>query len=870
MEELKPPAWANKLLRRFLRDDLAEEVQGDLEEKFYADAKAKSAFRVKLGYWFQVLNYLRPFAFKKKRSAHLNQYDMFQNYFKIASRNLLKQKLYSGINIAGLTLGLTCFMVILLYVQHEFSYDRFYPNTNRIYRVYQKQAGNEFMGTDYFAVTPAQLARVMMEECPEVTHATSVQRTSGLLSHTENNFWQEGIAADAEFFNVFRISFRKGNPQTALTDGRSIVLTQTLAQTVFGDQDPMGKAFRYQGGEEDFTVTGIIPDPPANASFKYSFVIHLLYSTGYAEEIKRTGWSNNSYYTFFELEETASIPDLENRFTALLKKYQLPEDYAEYPFKDEYFAQSLTDSYFQTGVNFDLGQKGNLKVIYAYAAIALIVLLLACVNYMNLAVARSVKRAREVGLRKVVGAVRKQLVAQFLGESVLIAFFALVLAISLTYSVLPYFGKIVERPVEFNLLTNPWVLPGLLLLVMLVGLLSGSYPALAMSSLKPVDVLKTKSDIKISGFSLQQFLIVFQFVASIVLIISSVVIYRQLNFMKNKELGYDKENVVTLWLKDRSLRQKFQTLATQWQQQPGVIASTITSSLPAEISSSTLIKKTADDTEDIAIYQWSVGPGFTEVFGIELVAGRNFSSDIKADGVDNFIINETAARALGWTAEEAVGKQFEYQGPSTVIGVVKDFHMLSMHLPIQPLLIRFSEMHGRFLAVKIQPDHIPQTLSAIESVFKNNSTYPFEYQFLSDEYNKLYNSELKLGEVFGFFTITSIVIASLGLFGLAAFTAGQRTKEIGIRKVLGASVQQVVFILSKSFAWRILAAFIIAIPIGWYAMNLWLQDFAYRIDIAWWIFALAGLSAFLLAGISIGYQSIKASLANPVDSLRSE
>ncbi len=871
MEELKPPAWANKLLRRFLRDELAEEVQGDLEEKFYVDVKSKSVLRAKLNYWFQVFNYMRPFAFRKKKSTKLNQYDMFQNYFKIASRNLLKQKLYAGINIAGLTLGLTCFMVILLYVQHEFSYDRFYPNTERIYRVYQKQAGNEFMGSDYFAVTPAQLALVMMEECPEVTHATSVQRTSGLLSHNDTNFWQEGIAADAEFFNVFKINFNAGNPQTALADGRSIVLTQSLAQTIFGEQEALGKAFRYQDVAEDFIVTGIIPDPPANASFKYSFVIHLLYSSGYAEEIKRTGWSNNSYYTFFEVEEAASISDLENRFAALLKKYQLPEDYANYSFKDQYFAQSLTDSYFQTGVNFDLGQKGNLKVIYAYAAIALIVLLLACVNYMNLAVARSVKRGREVGLRKVVGAVRKQLVAQFLGESVLIALFALLLAIALTYSVLPAFAKIVERPVEFNLLSNPWVLPALLALVLVVGLLSGSYPALAMSSLKPIDVLKTKSDIKISGFSLQQFLIVFQFVASIVLIISSVVIYRQINFMKNKELGYDKENVVTIWIKDRALREKFDVLANEWQQHPGIIHATMTTSLPADISSSTLIKKTASDKDHLAIYQWSVGADFLNVFGMELVAGRTFSEEIKSDvSQENAIINETAARALGWTAEEAVGKQFDRGGAVTIVGVVKDFHMLSMHLPIQPLMINYTNFWGRFFTLKIKPTEVPQTLSHIEAVLKKNSIYPFEYQFLTDEYNKLYSSELKLGEVFGFFTITSIVIASLGLFGLAAFTTSQRTKEIGIRKVLGASVQQVVMILSQSFAWRVLAAFIIAVPLGWFAMNSWLQDFAYRIHLTWWMFALAGLTAFLLAGVSIGYQSIKASLANPVDSLRSE
>ncbi|MCW5911347.1 MAG: ABC transporter permease [Cyclobacteriaceae bacterium] len=855
----------------FLREELYEEVQGDLEEKFYTDVKSKSVFRAKLNYWFQVFNYLRPFAFRKNRAIHLNQYDMFRNYFRIASRNLLKQKLYSGINIGGLTLGLTCFIVILLYVQHEFSYDRFYPNINRIYRVYQKQTGNVFMGTDYFAVTPAQLAKVMMDELPEVAHATSVQRTSGLLRIEDSSYWQEGIAADAEFFNVFKVPFKEGNPRTALKDGRSIVLTQSLAQNIFGNKNPIGQEFRYQDGEEDFTVTGIIPDPPANASFKYSFIIHLLYSTGYTEEIKRTGWSNNSYYTFFELTEGADATTLEAKFAALLKKYQLPEDYADYSFKDQYFAQSLTDAYFQAGVNFDIGQKGNLKVVYAYSAVALIVLLLACVNYMNLAVARSVKRAREVGLRKVVGAVRRQLIAQFLGESVLIALFSLILAIGLTYTILPYFGRIVERPVEFNLVANPWILPALLALVLVAGLLSGSYPALAMSRLKPVDVLKAKSDVKISGFSLQQFLIVFQFMASVVLIISSVVIYRQLNFMKSKELGYDKENVVTLWLKDRSLREKFQALATQWQQHPGVVATTIASSLPVEISSSTLIKKNPEDKDKLAVYQWSVGSDFTDVFGIELVAGRSFSRDLKSDGEDNFIINETAARALGWTPEEAVGKQFDYNNhPGNIIGVVKDFHMFSMHLPIQPLMIRFSEFHGRFIALKVKPGNIPQTLGFIEQVFKKNSIYPFEYQFMSDEYDKLYNSELKLGEIFGLFTVTSIVIASLGLFGLAAFMAGQRTKEIGIRKVLGASVQNVVFLLSKDFARWVLIAFAIAAPIGWYAMHVWLQDFAYRIGISWWIFALAGLSAFMAAGISIGYQSVKASRANPVDSLRSE
>jgi len=586
--------------------------------------------------------------------------------------------------------------------------------------------------------------------------------------------------------------------------------------------------------------------------------------------MKRSGWNNNSYYTFFELNEGADRVVLENKFEALIKKYQLPEDYADYPFKDKYFVQPITEAYFQSGINFDIGQRGNIKVIYAYSAVALIVLLLACVNYMNLAIARSIKRASEVGLRKVVGAVRRQLIGQFLGESVFIALLSLILSVGLTYAILPFFGNIVERPIGFNLISNTWLLPALLMLVLLVGLLSGSYPAFIMSSLKPIEVLKSKLNAKVSGFSLQRFLIVFQFASSIVLVICSLVIYQQLNFMKEKELGFNKEDVVTIQLKDRSLLTKFQTLSTEWSQHANIIATTLSSHVPVDISSSTLIKKNPSDQDKMAIYQWSVEYGFMDVFGVHLLAGRNFSPDLKADGEESFIINETAARALGWTPQEAVGQQVDYNGPKTIIGVVNDFHMLSMHLPIQPLLVRYADTYGRFISLKIKDENTPQTLAFIEQVFKKNSVYPFEYEFLSDTHNKLYNSELKLGEVFGFFTIVSMVIASLGLFGLAAFMTGQRTKEIGIRKVLGASMQSIVLLLSTNILLLVLVGFAIAIPLGWYSMNLWLQDFAYRINLAWWIFGLAGMLAFLIAIVSIGYQSIKSASANPVDSLKSE
>lgn len=866
-----PPKLPLRFFRWFCHPKLLKYIEGDLME-LYEERKVKSGKqKADTRFVIDVLLLFRPAIIKPVEGyQNLNTYGMYKSYFKIGWRSLLRQKLYAIINIGGLTLGLACFIAILLYVQHEFSYDRFYPNTDRIYRVYQQQEGNVFMGTDFFAVTPAKLASVMMDECPEVTHATTVTSTSGLLTIGDNSFWQDGLAADHKFFNVFQLPFISGNPKTALADGQSIVLTQSLAKTIFGTQDPIGQSFRYQNGEEDYTVTAIVADPPATSSIKYSFIIHLLYNKGYAEELKRSGWNNNSFYTFFELIEDGDRTVLEKKFETLIKKYQLPEDYADYPFKDKYFIQPLTEAYFQSGINFDIGQKGNINVIYAYSVVALIVLLLACVNYMNLAIARSIKRASEVGLRKVVGAVRSQLIGQFLGESVFISLISLILAVGFTYTVLPYFGTIVERPIEFNLLLNTWLLPTLLLLVLVVGLLSGSYPALVMSGLKPIEVLKTKLNAKVSGFSLQRFLIVFQFTSSLVLVICSVVIYRQLNFMKEKELGFDKEDVVTIQVKDRALLSKFQILSNEWLQHSNVVATTLSSHLPMSISSSTLIRKHPSDKDKLAIYQWSVEDSFLDVFGVQLIAGRNFSDDLKMDGEESFIINETAARALGWTPQEAVGQQVDYDGPKTIIGVVNDFHMLSMHLPIQPLMIRYADTRGRFISLKIKHENIPQTLAFIGQVFKKNSVYPFEYEFLSDTYSKLYNSELKLGEVFGFFTIVCMVIASLGLFGLAAFMTGQRTKEIGVRKVFGASTQSIVFMLSKNILLLVLVSFAIAIPLGWYSMNLWLQDFAYRVNIGWWTFAWAGILALFIANISIGYQSIRASLANPAESLKQD
>jgi putative ABC transport system permease protein len=865
------PKLATRLLLVFLREDIVEEVLGDLEEKFQLTVRNRSLFRARLNYWFQVLNYVRPFAIRNMDNFYLGSADMYRNYAKIAFRNLLKQRLYAVINIGGLTAGLSCFVIILLYVQHEFSYDRFYQNADRIHRVYQKQEGNVFLGSDFFGLTPSRLASVMEEEIPEVEAATAVDEKWSLLSTEKDNFREQGLAGDHHFFDVFSIPFIQGNPQLALQHAKSIVLTKSLADRIFPNGDPMGQPLKYQN-DETYLVTGIVDDPPTNSSLQYTYIVNILSDNWYSENLKRATWSNNNVHTFFLLAKGASPDAVKDKFPAILKKYKDPVDYAKYQFKDEYMIQTLPSMYLTSGVNFDIGLKGNERYVWLFSAVAIIVLLLACVNYMNLAVARSIKSAREVGLRKVVGALRRQLIAQFLGESVMITFVSLGLAIGLTYLLLPVFGDVMERPITLNFFSNEWLLPGLFILVLVVGIFAGSYPALIMSSLRPADVLKGKIGNKLSGSALQRSLVVLQYFASIVLIIGSIVIYQQLQFMKQKELGYDKEGVITIDMQDPALVSQIENLRNEWLQYPAIKGVTMSTQLPINVTSSHIINDEVNDDprDDVAIYECRTDDHFINVFGIELIAGRNFSMKNKYDSAHSYLINERAAKALGWTPQEALGQEIIDDGPRTIVGVVKDFHMHSMHLPIEPLIIKSYTGFGNFICVKVENGKEQEAIALLEGTIKKYSPWPFEYQFLDQRFDQLYKSEMKLGEIFGVFTVVSILIASLGLFGLAAFTTGQRTKEIGIRKVLGATSRQVVVLLSRDFIGLVAIAFIIAVPVGWYTMNSWLSDFAYRINISWWTFALTGLMALLIANLTVSYQSVRASVMNPVESLKEQ
>ena len=876
MKASPPPAPRHllKFFKWFCRPDYHYDIEGDLLELFAQRSRSKGLRWAKILMLFDILMLFRPGIIRPITITHPQiPIAMYRNYFKITWRSLLKQKLYTAINIGGLAIGLTAFLLIFIYVQHELSYDRFLPNSHQIYRIYTQQKGNEYLGSDYFAVTPASLAPIMQKSYPEVIHATSVQSRSTLLGAGEDFYLEEGLLADPQFLQVFPFPLVQGNPKSCLENPNSIVLTQALATKMFGSKDPINQVINYQN-DTTFTVTGVIQDLPKTSSLKFSFIASILSDPDYQAEIARNEWQNNGYITFFTLEADADPLALQSKLPQLYATHKTYDE--SYPFSDVHFVQGLHDLHLETRPNFDIGQKGNLQYMRLFSWAAILVLLLACVNYTNLAIARSIRRTKEVGLRKVIGARKAQLIGQFLGESSLISVMALFISLGLAYYLLPYFGSLIERALTLNFTENPVLLPGLIILVLVVGLISGSYPALVMSSLKPVKVLKGQGIDRHKGISLQKVLIISQYAISIALVIASIIFYQQFQFIQNKELGFNKDHVLTFpvsW-RDLNLRENFDQMGETWKQNPRILGYTACSSLPTHFDSSTLIKKEKGDTQeaDMAIYRGRVDYNYLEVFEIPLLAGRNFSREFSTDAENAYILNETAVKALGWTTETAIGKQFYLYGgrPATVIGVIQDFHMHSMRMQIEPLMLELRNTFFNHIAVKVQAEELDETISYISAEMETHSSFPLNYQFLDERFDQLYHSDTRLGEIFGFFTLLSLLIASMGLFGLAAFSASQRTKEIGIRKVLGASVNNLVNLISKDFLELVVLGFFFAIPIAWYAMGKWLEGFAYGIQIHWWVFAVAGGFAMLLAFLTISSQAIKAALANPVECLVDE
>ena len=864
-----PPKLAQRLLLRFLRDDLAEEVLGDLEEKFYSTLQTKSLFRARINYWHQVFNYLRPFAIRKSKPMHSNHYAMYQSYFKIGWRNLLKNKGYSFINIGGLAVGLACCILIGLYTWDEYNYDRFHRHFENIYRVTEQQIQAEDLYT--VAVTPGPLAGALKADFPEIEQTCRIGRvwSNGILQVGKLSIEpNEILVTDNSFFRLFDFKLVQGNSQKALLGPDDVVITESIAAKVFGSEwqhsnTLLGQQILYNN-ERVLTLAGVIQDPPRNSHIQYDVLLSFRFDE---TNTRHYNWNSNNYHTYILVNPDADANALDTKLNKHLTKYS-PETTTTLSL------QRLSDIYLFSKFDFhtDWSKTSDVVYIKVFLAVGLIVLFIAIFNFINLSTARAMSRAKEVGVRKVIGAVHKQLIAQFLSESLIMAFLSICLALIILQFFLPLLNNISGKSiyVPFH---DVYFISAILGLTLVVGVMAGIYPAFYLSNFKPAKALKGFFTVK-SGQVFRRTLVVGQFTFSVMLVIGTMVIYKQLIYLQNKNLGFDRSQLLYVNLKN-DLREKASLFKADLEQQTNIAGVAATSTNLVDVMNSTgAIKWEGQEAEDnFLMTQINIDEDFLAATRMELVAGRNFDPAITSDTVSAYLINETAAKRMGWTPEEALGKSLTlWQFPGTVIGVVRDFHFRPMTTAIEPFLFHYwprESPSGMF--VKLQANQVPEAISTIEKFYKKyeSKTAP-QYQFVNDVLENQYRTEQNTGRIILHFSILAILISCLGLFGLATYSAEQRTKEIGVRKVLGASVSSIVNLLSKDFLRLVLIAILIASPIAWWSMNKWLQDFAYKITLEWWIFGLSGLGAIIIAFLTVSIQSIKTAMLNPVKSLRSD
>ncbi len=789
---------------------------------------------------------------------------MLRNYSKIAWRNLSRNKAFSAINILGLALGMASSLLILLWIQDERSVGTQYENAAHLYRVMEREfTAGKVVADDN---TPGLLADELKKQFPEVVYAAGFTWSEGhVLAVGDKVIRQDGRYAGADWFKMYGIPLLAGTPTTALNSPNSLAISRKLAETYFGSpQTALGKSIRFDTST-DYQVTAVFENLPANAPEKYEFLLN------WSDFLRRNewtkDWTNTGPKTRLQLRPDADVAQFETKLKGFLKGRNT--DFGP-TFYISLFLQAETDAYLYSNFKNGYLDGGRIEYVRLLAIVAVFLLLIAGINFMNLATARSVKRAREVGVRKVVGAERSSLIGQFMGEALLLTSLALVLAVSLVTILLPGFNELTNKQLSLPL-NQPQGWAILLGLLVITGGLAGSYPALFLSSLNPVRVLKGTLRFGAGAQLFRRGLVIFQFVLSMLMMVGTLVIYRQLQYIQTKNLGYDRENLINIPGEGELVR-KYPTFKQELLRMPGIQAVTHTSLNPLGNGSTTesVNWPGKDPNNTISFNQISIGYDFAKVLKIRFLQGRDFSPSFGTDST-NYLINQAAAKRIGY--QNPVGKPLTFwDQPGTIVGLIEDFHFNSLHAPITPLIIRLAENinYGNIL-VRTQPGQTEQALASIETLCRTlNPNFPFTYSFVDSEYQKLYTSETVVGTLATVFACLAIFIACLGLFGLAAFTAEQRTKEIGVRKVLGASVASIVTLLSKDFLKLVLIAIVIASPLAWYAMNQWLQNFEYRIAIEWWVFALAGLLAVAIALLTVSFQSIKAALINPVKSLRAE
>jgi len=804
---------------------------------------------------------------------------MLSNLFKVAIRYILKHKSYSLLNIIGLAIGIACCILILLFVSHELSYDKFHEKADRIHRVAVRALiGDTKINQTYSSAITFQK---LLEDFPEIINGVKMFKADRMpITLNDKTFFETGLmAADSTFFSVFSFSLHQGNPQKALAEPNTMVLTKNAAIKYFGHTNVIGQVLNinfsaYRMGNIDFKITGISENVPSNSHFHYDMLISLL---SFPELINNTGWTANNFVSYVVLEESTSRIELEEKLKDFTRKYMGEESFDEWVAKGnfwEYFLQPVTSIHLNSDLNGEFEANGNRTYVYIFSVISVFILLIACINFMNLSTAKSSLRAKEVGLRKVVGSNRRTLIIQFIGESIIVSFIALIIALFFVHLLLPVYRNFVGRELSISYIDDLVVIPSLIGLGLVIGIISGSYPAFFLSSFKPISILRGGSVNKKGRNWLRNGLVIFQFAISIFLIICTLTVYQQLQYFQNKQLGFNKEQVLVI-NNPGSLVDQVDTFKDILRNYSNITDVSGSNMLPGTGFSN--IGFGAEEVEESFTLNIGVCDyEYLNTLKLEMVKGRFFSRDFLSDS-NAVVLNENAALLLGW--EDPLGKKINNWGTNRgdfiVIGVVRDFHYEPLHQKIRPMALflegGYYKRVQENIAVRLNTQDISETISYIEDIWKNYvPEMPFEYSFLDEDYENLYTNEIQTRKIFTIFSLLAIFIACLGLFGLVSFMVENKTKEIAIRKVFGSSIPKIINRLNLSFVKWLLVASILSWPFAWITMNRWLENFAYRINLTWWVFLIAAVIALFIAIFVVSFQTVRAALHSPVEALRYE
>jgi len=860
LKRLRPdaPRLTERVLKYLFSQDCYIERSGDLEETYIDKKEELGLFSAKAWLWIQILKLV----FAVIRINTLWSLTMFKFYLKTAVRNLYKFKTISSINIIGLSVGMAVCILLILYVQDELSFDRYHQYSDRIFRILEN---------DQPYISP-QISEMVSANFPEIeSSARILVRDQCMIQYEEKQFIERQFSyADPNLFSIFSFELSKGNPETVLKRPFSIVISEAIAHKYFGNDDPIGKVLRLEN-KHDYTITGVMEEIPHNSHFRYDILATLAGSRQVFGSDWMSNWGWRNFITYLLVKEGFSQASFGNKVSAFVTKNR---DFNENESPATYSVQALKDIHLHSGhIENDIQVQGNISYVLIFSGIGVLILLIACFNYIGLLIANSTTRAKEVGIKKVVGSSQNQLIRQFIGESLVILVIALWFAIIFSYLCLPIFNNLTSKSLSINILFSSRMVLNIIGILIFTGLLSAYYPAFVLSSFRPIKTLKGFKSSSYTKLNLGRMIVGGQFTISIILIICALFMAKQLRFLQNEKLGYNQEHIIVTEIHDTKESQMYEVLKNELMQNSNITSVTAASRIPSDDLNNWGSLQLPGQSEWINMPFVHVNYDYFRTFGISLIQGRLFSNQIETDGAQALILNEMALKKLGLNQDE-IGKPIQITWPNSkrnIIGIVKDFHFESLYNPVLPIAFVISPRQCRKMAVKVRAVHLNETLAQIKKTWE--AFYPewvFEYQFVEERVRQYYESEERTFQLMVYFTFLAIFVACLGLFGLVSFIIKRRLKEISIRKVLGAPATGIFALLAGELLWRILLANLVACPIAWYSLNQWLQNFAYHTSLSWWVFILSGISVLVVALLTISWQTIRAAMTNPIDTLKYE